>query len=204
MEESKRINSRRDQIIEVAQKLFGMYGIEKVSVHEIAAELHLSKASIYYYFSDKEHLFKAVLEKEQAEFISKISGKIMKMNDPEKMLFEYVGMRLQYFSRLMNLSRLRLEVYANIKPVFRSAGKVFKEKEKEILIQIFTRGIMNKVWKINDPDFTALLFLDILRGLRMEAINDRHTIVLEDVEFERLLNRITTFTRIFSEGLKIK
>jgi AcrR family transcriptional regulator len=204
MEESKRINSRRNQIIEVAQKLFGKYSIEKVSVHEIAAELHLSKASIYYYFPDKEHLFKAVLEKEQTEFISRISEKLMKMNDPEKMLFEYVSMRLQYFSRLMNLSRLRLEVFANIKPVFRSAGKVFKEKEKEILIQIFTRGIRNKVWKINDPDSTALLFLDILRGLRMEAINDRHTIVLEDAEFERLLNRITAFTRIFSEGMKIK
>ena len=41
-------------IIEASQRRFGLYGIEKTSMREIADDLKLSKASLYYYFPDKE------------------------------------------------------------------------------------------------------------------------------------------------------
>jgi AcrR family transcriptional regulator len=202
MKESNIIVSKPEQIIEVAQRLFGLYGVERVSMLEIATELHLSKASLYYYFPDKESLYRAVIEKEQAEFISRISGKLARMNNPEKMLLEYVRMRLDYFSRLINLSRLRMEAFADMKPVFKATGKNFKEKEMVIVKQIFNLGVEKKVWKINNADEVASLFLDILKGLRVTSINDRHTMVLNPSEFEMLNEKIETFAKIFSNGLK--
>ena len=62
------MNNKTDLIIEAAQKRFGLYGVEKTSMREIANDLKLSKASLYYYFPDKESLYKAVVEKEQKEF----------------------------------------------------------------------------------------------------------------------------------------
>ena len=41
-------------IIEASQKRFGIFGVEKTSMREIADDLKLSKASLYYYFPDKE------------------------------------------------------------------------------------------------------------------------------------------------------
>ncbi len=64
--------NKEQLILEAAQKRFGMYGIEKTSMREIADDLKLSKASLYYYFPDKESLYRAVIEKEQGEFIERI------------------------------------------------------------------------------------------------------------------------------------
>ena len=73
-------------IIEASQRRFGLYGIEKTSMREIADDLKLSKASLYYYFPDKESLYKAVVEKEQDEFIAKISERILSIQEPEQLL----------------------------------------------------------------------------------------------------------------------
>ncbi|MGA2407954.1 MAG: TetR/AcrR family transcriptional regulator [Bacteroidales bacterium] len=191
-------------IIEVAQKRFGLFGVEKTAMHEIANDLKLSKASLYYYFPDKESLYRAVVEKEQNEFIAKISNKILSIKEPEQLLREYAKSRLSYFRTLLNLSRLRLEVYSDLKPGFREAIQMFKEKEKEIIKRIFDNGIRSGIFFINDTDQTASLFLDLLKGLRISVVTDKKTLFIEQEEYDMLLDRTIAFTEIFINGVKTK
>lgn len=51
----------RQLILEVAARLFVQHGYHGISMREIAAEVQLSKAGLYYYFRDKEALFLAIL-----------------------------------------------------------------------------------------------------------------------------------------------
>jgi AcrR family transcriptional regulator len=191
-------------IIEAAQNRFGLYGIEKTSMREIADDLKLSKASLYYYFPDKESLYRAVVEKEQKEFLNLISEKILNIQEPGQLLREYVITRLSYFRTLLNLSRLRLEAYSDIRPVFRETIMLFREKEKEIIIRIFEKGISLGIFSIMDTDQTASLFLDLLKGLRMSVVNDKKTLSIEQEEYGRLLEKTVAFTDIFINGIKIK
>jgi len=192
------------QIIDVAQKRFGVYGLEKTSMRELAEDLNLSKASLYYYFPDKESIYKAVFEKEQDEFIGKISERILNIEEPELLLREYAVTRLSYFRTLLNLSRLRLEAYSDLKPVFKESIILFKEKEKEIIVKIFEKGITKSIFYINDTYNTASLFLDLLKGLRISVVNDKKTLIIEQEEFDRLLEKTMNFTDIFIKGLKTK
>lgn len=191
-------------IIETAQKRFGLFGIEKTSMQDIADDLKLSKASLYYYFPDKESLYKAVIEKEQNEFIKEITEKVLSINEPDSLLREYVTTRLSYFRTLLNLSRLRLEAYSDLKPVFRETMIQFKEKEKGIILKIFNDGINKEVFFIQDVDKTASLFLDLLKGLRISVVNDKKTLFIEDEEYDKLLYNTVAFTDIFIKGLSIK
>jgi AcrR family transcriptional regulator len=197
-------SNKVQMIIEVAQKLFGLYGVEKTSMREIADDLKLSKASLYYYFPDKESLYGAVVEKEQFEFIGRISERILSIHEPEQLLLEYAGARLSYFRTLLNLSRLRLEDYSDIKPGFRETIRLFKEREKEIIIKIFEKGISRGMFYIEDTDQTASLFLDLLKGLRISVVNDKRTLFLEQEEYDKLLEKTIAFTRLFINGLKFK
>ena len=197
--------SNKEQIIiETAQKRFGLFGIEKTSMQEIADDLKLSKASLYYYFPDKERLYKAVIEKEQNEFIKKITEKVLSINEPDMLLREYVNARLSYFHSLLNLSRLRLEAYSDLKPVFRETMILFKEKEKEIIIKIFNDGIRKGIFFIEETDKTASLFLDLLKGLRVSVVNDKKTLFIEQEEYDKLLYNTIAFTDIFIKGLSVK
>ena len=191
-------------IIEASQKRFGLFGVEKTSMREIANDLKLSKASLYYYFPDKESLYKAVVEKEQKEFIDKITGRILSIEEPEQLLREYSISRLSYFRTLLNLSRLRMEAYSDLKPGFRETIQIFKEKEKEIIKKIFLKGIVRGIFYINDTDETASLFLDLLKGLRVIVVNEKETLVIEQDEYDLLLEKTITFTNLFIKGLKYK
>jgi AcrR family transcriptional regulator len=191
-------------ILEASQKRFGLFGIEKTSMREIADDLKLSKASLYYYFPDKESLYKAVVEKEQAEFISSISEKISSITDPEQLLIEYASTRLSYFRTLLNLSRLRFESFSGLKPGFRETIRKFKEKEKYIICKIFEKGISADIFIIKDTDQTASLFLDLLKGLRVTVINEKVTLFIEQDEYELLLEKTIAFTNIFIKGIKFK
>lgn len=190
------------QIIEAAQNRFGIFGIEKTSMQEIANDLKLSKASLYYYFPDKESLYKAVVEKEQREFLELISEKTLNIEEPDLLLKEYAITKLVYFRTLLNLSRLRLEAYSDLKPVFRETIRLFREKEKEIIIRIFNNGTEMNLFSIENPDKTALLFLDLLKGLRISVVNDKKTLIIDDEEFNILLENTIAFTEIFIKGIK--
>jgi AcrR family transcriptional regulator len=197
-------SNKEQLIIETAQKRFGLYGVEKTSMQEIADDLNLSKASLYYYFPDKESLYKAVVEKEQNEFITRLTERIVSINEPDLLLREYVNTRLSYFRSLLNLSRLRLEAYSDLKPVFRETMILFKEKEKEIIIKIFKDGIKKEIFFIEEPDKTASLFLDLLKGLRISVVNNKKTLFIEQEEYDKLLYNTIAFTDIFIKGLSVK
>lgn len=51
---------RREQIIRAAEKAFFARGYDRVTMDEIAEEVEVNKALLYYYFKNKESLFFAV------------------------------------------------------------------------------------------------------------------------------------------------
>jgi TetR/AcrR family transcriptional regulator len=196
-------NEKIQMIIEASQRRFGLYGMEKTSMQDIADDLKLSKASLYYYFPDKESLYKAVVEKEQDEFIAKISERIFSIQEPEQLLVEYANARLSYFRTLLNLSRLRLEIYSGLKPGFIDTIQVFKNKEKEIIKMIFEKGTRSGKFYIPDTDQTASLYLDLLKGLRVALVNEKKTLFIDQDEYDLLSEKSIAFTHIFIRGLKI-
>ena len=53
--------SRKIAIMQAAARLFAIKGYTAVSVRDIAAEMELTPASLYYYFPDKETLYRQTL-----------------------------------------------------------------------------------------------------------------------------------------------
>lgn len=189
-------------IIEIAQKLFGIFGFERVTMHEIAEELNISKASLYYYFPDKESLYIAVIEKEQGEFLSKITEQMVNIADPSEILREYAVKRLLFFHSLLNLGRLRSESFHNLKADIDMMIHNFREKEKDIIIRILDKGTRSGVFSKVDAAGTAYLYLDLLRGLRISIVDKKKEFYLEQEEFNKLMKKTNDFTEIFIKGLR--
>ena len=55
-------DKKRQLIIDSAIKRFAHFGLSKTTMTEIASDLSMSKALLYYYFPDKISLYSAVLE----------------------------------------------------------------------------------------------------------------------------------------------
>jgi AcrR family transcriptional regulator len=60
---ASRTELRRDRLIDAAQTVFAREGLRGASMERIAAEAGVARATVYAYFTDKEHAFVQVAER---------------------------------------------------------------------------------------------------------------------------------------------
>ena len=75
------MDKRKEEIVEVALKRFCHYGFSKTTMNEIAEDLHITKANLYYYYQDKAALIRDVirsvsnvLEKDEQKIIDQFES----------------------------------------------------------------------------------------------------------------------------------
>jgi len=74
MNQEERSERSRTQILESALKLFSHRGYGATSVRDIAEDAGLSKGNVYHHFSDKETIFRALLENAASEQGARMSA----------------------------------------------------------------------------------------------------------------------------------
>jgi AcrR family transcriptional regulator len=190
------------QILDVAQKRFGLYGLEKTSMREIAEDLNLSKGSLYYYFPDKESLYMAVIEKEQGLFVKHLEEVLFTTHSPDEILKKYVETRLHYFRSLLNLSRLRVEAFKGLRPGFQDKWMRFNEEEIRLISAILNKGIEQGQFYTDEPETLARLYLDVLRGLRQAVLSRKEMMYIDEKEYESLLDKAMRFTDLFLRAIR--
>ena len=85
--------TRRQEIIDGASRLFEVQGISKTSMSSIAADLNIAKGLLYYYFDSKETLVGSVVDQLTGKFdqvLSRIAGRSnLDFQDKLKMVLRF-------------------------------------------------------------------------------------------------------------------
>ncbi len=198
----KSCKGRREKIVEIAQERFALYGFDKTTMQEIADDLQLSKGSLYYYFPDKESLYKSIIEKEKNVFLHALDSQISQLSDPDDMLREYIKTRMQLSERLINLARTRSMYQQNLHSFMHEAVRDFHEKEDQIVTEIFQHGLNSGKYEIKDLCATASLFVNLVRGIRMLFLRNKLIFNVPE-ELEQHEKEINLFVAIFSKGIRV-
>jgi AcrR family transcriptional regulator len=191
-----------DFILKAAQKRLGLYGFEKTTMQEIAADISMSKASLYYYYPDKESLFKAVIENEQKEFLLQLERSIEELNDADAMIVEIVELRHSLFRKFLNLSKFRLSDNLKVKPLLHDLYNRIREIETEILTNVFNKGKESGIFQFRDASELALLFSDLLQGIRIMEMKRMSGLEMTTEENDHLIKMLREATSLFINGLK--
>jgi TetR/AcrR family transcriptional regulator, cholesterol catabolism regulator len=151
----------RQRIKEAAHDLFMLYGIRSVSMDDIAANLGMSKKTIYQYFKDKDDLVEAVVDD---VIVSNQSGCLQDKNRSENAVHEIflaMDMMAEMF-KTMNPS-----IVYDMQKYHPAAFRRFMKHKNEFLFNLckqnLERGVAEELYR---PE----LDLDILCKYRVETM----------------------------------
>lgn len=197
-----RSTQKEDAIIAAAHKRFSYYGYSKTTMDEIAHDLGMGKASLYYYFPTKESLFRAVIVAEQDEFRSRAAALIAGNGSAAEKILEYVERRLDYFQKTMILSRFSMQTYSEIRPLFNDIRERFARRELHFLYQMLAAGKKAGEFTFENPRPIARVLLRVLQGLRLRMFKSGSGEDPQQKEFETLRQETRIATKIFLRGLQ--
>ncbi|MVN21700.1 TetR/AcrR family transcriptional regulator [Mucilaginibacter arboris] len=78
---------KKDQILNAAYRRFSHYGYSKTTMNDIAGDLSMSKALLYYYFPDKSRLYAGVIRKLSGEYLTALKHKVQKSSTIDEAFF---------------------------------------------------------------------------------------------------------------------
>jgi TetR/AcrR family transcriptional repressor of mexJK operon len=194
---------KEKEILEAARGRFAHYGYSKVTMEEIASDVEMGKASLYYYFPTKEELFKSVIKKEQDLFVEEIENLLKQDFSASEKLKYYVIKRVEYFQQLVNLGTLNLHSVLDIKSVFKELLKVFETQEIFLIQKIIEEGKIKGEFDPGVNEKTNCLFIHLLQGLRLQTLRSIKGNRLENEHYESLKEEMMLFVDIFSKGIKV-
>jgi len=198
----KKSDTKINEILQAARKRFATHGLAKTTMNEIAEDLCISKASLYYYFTDKEQIYKKVIEIEQQQFLETIEKLILEPIKASEKLKFYAENRLFYFRQLICLSKLTME--SVIRPILKDLMDAFWEKEIGKITEIIEQGIENGEFKKVDARFYADIFAASMYGLRMISIRSiEHSEGKSEVLLNKQKEQLAALSQLLIEGISL-
>jgi TetR/AcrR family transcriptional regulator len=194
--------AKQKVILQAARERFAHYGFSKVTMEEIAGDIGMAKASLYYYYPTKEKLFQAVLALEQARFLNDAQGVVGQTGSASERLHRYVELRYRLFRELVNLSSLSLHSWTELKRMYRDLQARFEQQELRVVQRLLQVGRGTGEFTITSPPRAAKLFLHVMHGLRLRILRGAGDRRPENRSYTDLQKELHYFTEVFIQGIK--
>ncbi|MES2874529.1 MAG: TetR/AcrR family transcriptional regulator [Daejeonella sp.] len=193
-------DKKRDEIIEAAKKRFSHFGVAKTTMNEIADDLSISKASLYYYFPDKLNLYAAVLqgsiEAERANERDLLNEQYL-LNALNKYLETRTEFIIKNYNILEYLKTIGTSFPSELETIFIAS----RSRDINLIATILSNNAKAQGLKIKDTLKVAELLIECLDGLRHATFGRKANFFPDQGQFYKLLIREKEVAAIFVKGL---
>ncbi|ERK30128.1 TetR/AcrR family transcriptional regulator [Clostridium intestinale] len=166
---TKEHDERRNEILDVTEKLFHIKGYDKCTISDILKEVGIAKGTFYHYFKSKEEVLDAIVSRYKDVVITRVN-EVANNNFitlEEKLLGAFMSMRI--------IDQLDSEV---INEMHKTENALLHQKilnqividVAPILVKIIKEGVEKKVWRCKFPLEYMQIFLTSSITLTDEGI----------------------------------
>lgn len=190
-------NTKRERILDAMQELMRTSSAQAISVSDIAQKAGIGKGSIYYYFSSKNDILDAVIERSYSRVLD--AGRELAASSH---MDAFQKMEIIYNACLDSSTELRRqEAIGTFNEQQESAfihqkfARIIITKLKPILADIIRQGMAEGSIRCEYPDETAQIVLTVLT-----ITLDNNLIPAEQDQIQRIL---TAFTQMQEKSMDI-
>jgi len=158
--------NRREEILVAAQNAFQKFGIEKITLEDIAKECGIQKTALYYYFKNKDEILAEMILLKIREYQTNIVEALTAAEGVKEKLRTYMTMKINMMHKDISFMRL-FE-----KERLPNKAKNFLEKHKKDILEtdfylvksVIEQGIKNKKVSFKLNDSLVLMILGVTYG----------------------------------------
>ena len=136
-----KIEIRKDQIKTAALRCFSQYGYNKTTMDDIANAIGMKKASLYYYYKNKETIICDTIESEVYNFLETANQKISKIKTATKKLYLLVNWETEFFQERIGTFDLSVSTIIEAQPLLHEMMEKARIKDVDLWAGIIQDGI---------------------------------------------------------------
>ncbi|NLF43637.1 MAG: TetR/AcrR family transcriptional regulator [Bacteroidales bacterium] len=186
----------KDTIIDEARKVFEKFGFNKTSMADIALAARKGRRTLYTYFTNKEEVFKAVIDTEVNNLAERLKEIVYSKMPVDQKLRLYLHTRMKMLRELtVYYSALREDFINNlglIEGLRREKDKI----EEGIIKEMLDEGIRDRLFSIGDTLLISKSIVVAMKGFEMPIFMGD-----EDYDFDELINPMI---ELFFKGVMVK
>ncbi len=192
-------DQKRQAILGAATATFARFGYDKTTLDDIGKAVKLNKASLYYYYRNKEEIFTAVILEESRQFILSLQQKVAGIADADEKIVTYLLERLRFYHHTLNLHQLSIENLRTLEPLFQSlyAG-VLKQEIAFVANLVAPLSGEERARKVAE---TLLLVAD---GLKHLAVQQQGHFASSRLDYSQTEQDTEFVTRLILNGLQVR
>ena len=180
---------KRGEILTAAGMVFGQYGLRKTTMGDLLREAGVARATLYKYFSSKEEVFRAVVEREVEDILGAVRGAVAEAGTTRGELRAAVMTYTDMITHKVNIYRVTLKTLSDIMPMRSEHVQKMARQLQNVFRGILADGVADGGIVVEDVDLTALTLVYALKGIFMSAATDTW-LESREVVVDRLLDLV--------------
>ncbi len=195
---------KKTEILEAASSCFARYGYEKTTLDDIGKIVGLNKASLYYYYKNKENIYTEVIFSEAAAFLEKVFKETEKVSNCKEKILTYISERLRYIRSAVNLNQLSMDSIQKLTPLFTQMYDRIVEKEIAYLSDTLLSCIKNNEIIACDTIRVAKSIITVTESIKNKSCNCIDHDGNSEVAHSAALDEVLFTISLMLDGLKRK
>ena len=187
----------RADILKAAEKLFQQFGLRKTTMEDIAKALGKGKSTLYYYYTNKEEIFDAVVMKEMWEVFDETRQAVEIAGTASRKLQAYAKAKIAALKQKSHLYGIVTGEIKETHRCFETAKREYYQQEVKLITSILQHGIEAGEFKEvigDDIDVLPFVIVSAFAGLGRDLFTQH--------QFPGIENRIDSIVNILVNGLR--
>lgn len=192
----------KDKIGKVAMQCFAKYGLDKTTLDDIAKAVGLNKASLYYYYKNKEDIFLEVAIKEGQDFLNSLQTKVLEKKGTSQRIAFYLQGRTNYYKNVLNMNRVSSETLNKMLPKFFELFDEVMKLEMKFLAILIKEGMKSGELVRVNADKLATALIDMNDAFKHHV---EHKAILKmqgEIDYTQSMEEMEFLVTLIFNGLK--
>jgi len=196
---------KKQKILDAASECFAKFGYKKTTLDDIGEKIGLNKASLYYYFKNKEEIFTTIVINEVEKYIKEVHSSAEENVECEEQLFNYFVQRLSFLNDSIVVQQITEIEPEKLQLLIESGQSVLMKlylEDKAFLSKLLNKCIENGRIQDCDVEKVGTYLFGLVDGIKHNAKGFFSTKKFSQSEYESVLQDIRAALKIFINGLK--